>query len=104
MSVQIVAVAVFFGICLVPAFLLRRRTNARASDYFVAAGATPPEVVQNSSIAYALRVVVFGPLFVWGATGDPAPAVVMAACFGLGLQLIVILRRPILAFLDDALG
>src|SRR4051795_9386705 len=97
---QILIVAIFFGVCLVPAVLLRCRRNTRVADYFVAAGPTPPEVVQNSSVAYALRVIMLGPFFAWGATGDLAPAVIAAVCFGLGLHLIVMLRRPILAFLD----
>ncbi len=92
------------GLCLVPVWLLRRSGYARAHDYFVSSEHTPSGVIQNSSIAHALQLTVLGPLFVWGASGDFRPPMIGAVCFGLGLYLMYLLRRPMLAFLDDALS
>jgi hypothetical protein len=92
------------GICLVPACLLRRQVYARAQDYFVSSQSSPPAVIGNSSIVYALRMAAFGPFFAWGAGGDIWPAIISAAFFGCGLSLIYILRRPMLEFLNGALG
>ncbi len=103
-SLVFLAPVVSLGICLMPVFLLRGRAYARAQDYFVSSGHTPPGVIQNSSIAYALRIAAFGPLFAWGASGDFLPAIISAVCLGLGLYLIYVLRRPMLAFLGDALS
>jgi hypothetical protein len=94
---------VFVGISLVPVFLLRRKSYPRAQDYFVSSDPTPPGVIRNSSIAYALKTAAFGPLLLWGATGDLWPAIVSAAFLGLGLALIYVLRRPLLAFFASAL-
>ena len=95
---------VFVGISLVPVLLLRRQSYARAQDYFVSSDHTPPGVIRNSSIAYALKAAAFGPLLLWGATGDLWPAIVSAVCLGLGLALIFVLRRPLLAFFAEALN
>jgi hypothetical protein len=95
---------VFVGISLVPVLLLRRQSYPRAQDYFVSSDHTPPGVIRNSSIAYALKAAAFGPLLLWGATGDLWPAIVSAACLGLGLALIFVLRRPLLAFFAEALN
>ena len=92
------------GICFIPVWLLRRSDHRRAQDYFVSSQYTRPEVVRNSSIAYALRMAAFGPLFAWGASGDLWPAIVGSTFFGLGVYLIYILRRPLLEFLDSALS
>ncbi|TMH25334.1 MAG: hypothetical protein E6H66_26215 [Betaproteobacteria bacterium] len=92
------------GICLIPVWLLRHSGRTRAQDYLVASPHTRPEVVRNASIAYALRMVAIGPLFVWGASGELWPAIVVSACFGLGIYLIHVLRRPLLEFLDGALS
>src|SRR5262249_60070283 len=54
--------------------------------------------------AYALKLAIFGPFFVWGASGDFWPAIINSACFGFGVSLIYILRRPLLAFLDSSLS
>jgi hypothetical protein len=97
------AVVVFVGISLVPVFLSRRKSYPRAQDYFVSSDHTPPGVIRNSSIAYALKTAAFGPLLLWGATGDLWPAIVSAAFLGLGLALIYVLRRPLLAFFATAL-
>jgi hypothetical protein len=91
-------------IYFIPIYLLRRRTYAHAQDYFVSSGHTPPGVIRNSSVAYALKLAIFGPFFVWGASGDFWPAIINSACFGLGVCLVYILRRPLLAFLDSALS
>jgi hypothetical protein len=92
------------GISFVPVWLLRRPNHGRAQDYFVSSGPTRPEVVRNASIAYALRMAAFGPLFAWGATRDLWPALIGSAFLGLGVYLIYILRRPLLEFLDGALS
>jgi hypothetical protein len=95
---------VFVGISLVPVLLSRRESYSRAQDYFVSSDPTPPGVIRNSSIAYALKTAAFGPLLLWGATGDLWPAIVSAAFLGLGIALIYVLRRPLLAFLAIALA
>jgi hypothetical protein len=95
---------VFVGISLVPVLLLRRQSYPRAQDYFVSSDHTPPGVIRNSSIAYALKAAAFGPLLLWGATGDLWPAIVSAVFLGLGLALIFVLRRPLLAFFAEALN
>src|SRR5918993_1388357 len=97
------AVAIATGIAFIPALLLRRKA-ARARDRFVASPGTRRQVVRNASIAYSLRIVAFGPLFVWGARGDFWPVLLGAASFALGICMIHRFRRPILAFLDDALN
>lgn len=78
------------GICLVPVYSVRRRGYARAQDYFVSGEHTPPGVVQNSSVAYALQMATFGPLFAWGASGDFLPAIISSCSFGLGVCLSLI--------------
>ncbi len=92
------------GICFIPVWLLRYPDYRRAQDYFVSSQYTRPEVVRNSSIAYALRMAAFGPLFAWGASGDLWPAIIGSAFFGLGIYLIYILREPLLEFMDGALS
>lgn len=96
--------AISLGICLVPVWLLRRQEYARAQDYFVSSQYTPPEVVRNSSIAHALRMASFGPFFAFGASGDFWPVIIGSMCLGLGLSLVYVLRRPMLAFLGGALS
>jgi hypothetical protein len=91
------------GICLVPVFILRRSEYKRAQDYFVSSQPAPPNVIRNASVAYAVRMAAFGPFFAWGASGDFWPAIISSVCFGLGIYLIYILRRPMLYFLDHAL-
>jgi hypothetical protein len=91
-------------IYFIPTYLLRRRTYARAQDYFVSSGHTPPGVIRNSSVAYALKLATFGPFFGWGASGDFWPAIIYSFFFGLGVCLIYILRRPMLAFMESALN
>jgi hypothetical protein len=102
--VTFLSLVLALGICFIPVWLLRRPDRRRAQDYFVSSQYTRPEVVRNSSIAYALRMAAFGPLFAWGASGDFWPAIIGSAFFGLGVYLIYILRQPLLEFLDDALS
>jgi len=103
-SLAFLAPAISLALCLVPVFLLRRKAYARAQDYFVSSDHTPPGVIQNSSIAYALKMATFGPFFAWGASGDLWPAIIGSAFFGLGSYLIYVLRRPLLEFLGTALN
>lgn len=91
------------GIYLVPVWLLRRQGGASARNYFASPRTIPPQAIQNSAIAYSLRMAVFGPVFVWGATGNFTPVIIGATCLGLGIYLIHAVRRPILAFLQGAL-
>jgi hypothetical protein len=94
---------VSLGICLVPVYAVRRRGYARAQDYFISGEHAPPGVVQNSSVAYALQMAIFVPLFAWGASGDFWPAIISSCSFGLGVCLLYLVRRPMLEFLDRAL-
>ena len=103
-SLAFLAPAISLALCLIPVFLLRRKAYARAQDYFVSSDHTPPGVIQNSSIAYALKMATFGPFFAWGASGDLWPAIIGSAFFGLGSYLIYVLRRPLLEFLGSALN
>src|SRR5262249_10836370 len=45
-----------------------------------------------------------GPLFAWGASGDLWPVIVASVFIGLGVYLVYVLRKPLLEFMDDALG
>jgi hypothetical protein len=60
-------------------------------------------VIRNSSTAYALRLIIFGLFFGWGASGDFWPALISAACYSLGWGLIFLLRRPVIEFMNSAL-
>lgn len=91
------------GICFVPVYLLGGRTFLRRQDFAVSSQATPPEVIRNSSTAYALRLIIFGLFFGWGASGDFWPALISAACYSMGWGLIFLLRRPIIEFMNGAL-
>jgi hypothetical protein len=95
---------VSLAIYLIPIYLLRRKAYARAQDYFVSSEHTPPGVIRNSSVAYALKMATFGPFFAWGASGDFWPAIINSAFFGLGVCLVYILRRPMLEFMESALN
>jgi len=103
MSLVLLLLLIALGICLLPIWLLPRRNLQRAREYLITSQPTPPDVVRNSCVAYPLRIAAFGPLFVWGASGDLWPAIISAACFGSGVYLIYALRCPLLAFLDSAL-
>ncbi len=103
-SLAFLAPAISLAICLVPVLLLRRKAYAGPQAYLISSDHTPPGVIQNSSIAYALKMAAFGPLFAWGAGGDLWPAIIGSAFFGLGTYLIYVLRRPMLEFLGNALS
>jgi hypothetical protein len=103
-SFVLLALITFFGISLIPVYLLRRRKYAQARDYFIASEHTPPGVVQNSSIAYSLQLAIFSQFFSWGAIGDFWPAIVFPSMFGVGLYLMYRLRLPMLAFMSQAIG
>ena len=102
--VTFLPLAVALGICLVPVCLLGHAESPRAQDYLVASRYTRPEVIGNASIGYALRMSAFGPLFAWGASGDLWPVIVASVFIGLGVYLVYVLRKPLLEFMDDALG
>jgi len=103
MSLLFLPVVISLGICLVPICLLPRPKFQRAREYFIGSQPTPPDVIRNCYVAYPLRIATFGAFFAWGASGNLWPAIISAACFGLGVYLIYALRRPLLAFLDSAL-
>ena len=102
--VTFVSLILVLAIGFVPVRLLRRAPNRRVQDDIVGAQHTRLAVVRNASIAYAVRMVAFIPLFAWGASGDLRPAVIASACFGLGTWLVYVARRPLLEFVDDALA
>jgi hypothetical protein len=89
--------AIFF----VPVWLLRRDSSGHAQDYLVSPRYTAPDAIRNSSIASSLRLAVFGPFFVLGASADFGPAIIGAVCFGLGISLVYVVGRPIFAFLAN---
>lgn len=90
------------AVCLLPIWLLRNRRGAGAPDYSVSPRYIPPQAVRNSTIAYSLRLAIFGPVFVFGATGDFWPVIIGATSFGLGFYLLYAARRRIFAFLENA--
>jgi hypothetical protein len=96
----LISLAVYF----IPAVLLHKFNFRTAQDYFVASTPTSPKLFQNASIAYQLQMATFGPFFLWGSTSDFWPAIVNSTFFGFGLLLVYFLRRPLFAFLDEALG
>ncbi|MGZ3312403.1 MAG: hypothetical protein ACXU8R_28195, partial [Xanthobacteraceae bacterium] len=99
----LVPAALCLGLCLIPAWLLRRAKYARVQDYFIASERTPPAVIQNASVACSLWMATLGPFFGWGATGNFWPSLVAAVCFPLGLSVMSCVRAPLLAFFCDAL-
>lgn len=103
-NLAVVFLLVFLLIYAVPVVVLRAERSARVQDYVVAAGPTPPGVLQNASIASALRLALFAPAFVWGARGELLSAVLFAAAAGFGIFLLYVLRRPLREFLQAALG
>ena len=96
-------ILISLGICFVPVYLLGGRTLLRTQDFAVSSQAAPAEVIRNSSTAYALRLIIFGLFFGWGASGDFWPALISAACYSMGWGLIFLLRRPIIEFMNSAL-
>jgi hypothetical protein len=96
-------VLVALGIFFVPVWLVGRQPPSRLQNTLVSSRYTPPEAIRNSSIAYSLRLAVFAPAFVLGATGQFWPVALAAICFGFGVHLIYALRQRIFPFLEDAL-
>jgi hypothetical protein len=103
-SFALLALIPVLVISFIPIYILRCPNDARAREFFVACEQTPPGVVQNSCIAYALQLPTFSQFFSWGAGGDFWPAIVFSAMFGAGLAVVYKLRRPLLAFLNTALA
>ena len=104
MPLVLVLPLVSLVIYVIPILILRRKSYARAEDYFISSERSPPGVIHNSSVAYGLKMATFGPFFVWGASGDFWPAIVYSAFFAFGVCLIYILRRPMLEFMDNSLN
>jgi hypothetical protein len=92
------------GVYFLPIRFLRSKASRQPQNYFIAAEHTPPGVIQNSSIAYALKLATLGPFFAWGASGDFWPAIIASASLGLGLYLLNVLRRPMLEFFQSAVA
>ena len=86
-SLAFLAPAISLALGLIPVFLLRRKAYPRAQDYFVSSDHTPPGVIQNSSIAYALKMAAFGPFFAWGASGDFWPAIIGLGFLRIGSRI-----------------
>jgi Na+/proline symporter len=99
----LVPAALCLGLCLIPAWLLRRAKYVRAQDYFIASEHTPTAVIQNSAVACTLWMSALGPFFGWGATGNFWASLVAAVCFPLGLSLMFCVRAPLLEYINDAL-
>jgi hypothetical protein len=104
MSLLLLPLLIALGICVVPIRLLPGWRGQSAREYFLSSQPTPPDVLRNAFVAHPLRIANLGPLFVWGASGEMWLAIVAAACLGLGVCLVYVLRGPLLAFLDSALS
>lgn len=98
----LIALVVCLGVYFLPVGILRLKGSAKAQDYFVAAERTPPGVIQNSSIAYAVKMAIFGPFFALGAAGDFWPAIIASASLGLGIYLLGRLYARMLPFFRSA--
>jgi hypothetical protein len=104
MSLLLLPLLIAFGIGVVPILQLPRWRAQAAREYFLSSQPTPVDVMRNACVAHPLRIASFGPFFAWGASGELWPAIVGAACLGLGIYLIYFLRGPLLLFLDNALS
>lgn len=98
----LIALAVCLGVYLLPVCILRLKGSAKAQEYFVAAERTPPTVIQNASIAYAVKMAIFGPFFALGAVGDIWPAIIASVSLGLGIHLLGRLCKRMLPFFRSA--
>ena len=81
----------------------RRQAFLRTQDFTISSQPTPPDVIRNSSTAYALKLIILGLFFGWGVSGDFWPAFISAASYSLGWGLILVLRRRIVEFMNSAL-
>ena len=88
---------------VVPVILARQRVWRDADDYHTASRSTTGSIFQNSSVAYALQMATFGPFFIWGATGDYAPAIVNSVLLAFGLGVIFLFRAQIVDYLRHSL-
>ena len=100
----LVTAAAVLGAFIAPSVLAYRQSGHRAHVAAPSAGHVAPRVIQNSSIIYRLGLVALAPLLAWGISGDLWPVVAYLVSVGLGLSLFYALRRPILQFLEGALG
>jgi len=98
----LLALAVCLGVYFLPIGVLHLRASAKAQYYFVASERTPPGVIQNSSIAYAVKMAIFGPFFALGAIGDFWPAILVSAFLAVGIYLFGCLCRRMLPFFHAA--
>src|SRR5271169_525929 len=103
LSLALPIAATVLVIFIVPV-LLAQRHSASAQETFLSSGPVMPRVIQNSTIAYAIGLVTFAPLFAWGVSGEFWPAIAYVGFVGLGLSLLYVLRRPLLEFLAGALS
>lgn len=90
-------------IYIIPAYLARQRRIDNPTEVHVASHETPSLVFSNAGIAYQLQMATLGPFFVWGATGDLWPALINSVFFGIGLFLLILYRRPIIAFISSSI-
>ena len=87
-----------------PLWLLKRSEAHSARDWLVAPDRMRAQVVRNASVATTMRSAVFVALFAAGASGEVWVVLAMSASLGAGVYLVYLLRRPMLAHLDDALA
>lgn len=86
------SIGLALALCVVPVLVLQRRNQAGAAD-----GAVPPAIIRNAWIAYAVRVSVFVPLFLAGATGDIWPVIAAALGLAAGIAQLGTLHGPLAA-------
>jgi hypothetical protein len=101
LHIALVTAAAVLAAFIAPTVLAYRQ--ARSGATLTAAAHVAPRVIQNASIIYRLGLVALAPLLAWGIGGELWPVVLYLVSVGLGLFLLLALRRPILRFLDGAL-
>lgn len=74
------------------------------ADYFVAFRRLDAPPFANSSLAYAFQVATLFPFLYWGIQGEILPAIVNAACWGIGILIFRQSLPSVLAALDDHQG
>ncbi len=102
--IVLVAAVAVLGAFIVPMVLAYRLAGSRARDAPSSAGHVVPRVIQNSTVAYGIGLATLAPLLGWGVSGELWSVVAYLASIGLGLSLVYVLRRPMLQFLEGALG